>query len=94
MANRVLTSYSDHREEVLEDGELHRVGMGTTIEIERMASGAPSIQVITRMEDGLTWSEHCILIPDARAFLAPVLLWLAENGEPLYVRELEGLLRA
>lgn len=81
MANRTLARYDDNPGEILEDGELHKVGMWDEIVIERSAAGAPGLLfVMNRYENDQMFDQMCVSVPDGAAFLAPVNAWL--NGNP------------
>lgn len=81
MANRILARYDDNPGEILEDGELHKVGMWEEVAIERSAAGQPGLLfVITRYENDQMHDQMCVTVPDGAAFLAPVNAWL--SGDP------------
>lgn len=86
MSNRVLTRADDNPGEILEDGELHKVGMWEEVTIERSAAGAPGLLfIITRYENGMTYDQMCVTVPDGAAFLAPVNAWLNCNDPQPWV---------
>lgn len=80
MANRTLARADDNPGEILEDGELHKVGMWDEITIERSAAGAPGLMfVMTRYENSMMSDRMVVCVEDGAAFLAPVNTWLKEN---------------
>lgn len=55
-------------------------GHSSTLRIERSAKGAPgAFFVIENRFNGMLMSESCVIVNDAREFLAPVIAWLEEN---------------
>ncbi|WP_406245843.1 hypothetical protein ACI7YT_12445 [Microbacterium sp. M] len=86
MANRTLTRADDNPGEILEDGELHKVGMWEEVVIERSSAGAPGlIFIITRYEGDQMYDQMCVSVPDGAAFLAPVNDWLRGNDPEAWV---------
>lgn len=82
MSNRTLARFDDNPGEVLEDGELHKVGMWEEVAVERSAAGQPGLLfIITRYENSQQFDQMCVSVPDGNAFLAPVLHWLAGNRD-------------
>jgi hypothetical protein len=81
MANRTLARADDNPGEILEDGELHKVGIWEQVTIERSAAGREYgvIVSITRFEDDQVCDVMSVGIKDAAAFLAPVNAWLRGN---------------
>lgn len=85
MANRRLARADDNPGEILEDGELHKVGMWDAITIERSAAGAPGLMfVMTRYENSMMFDQMTVTVEDGAAFLAPVNAWLNGNDPEPY----------
>lgn len=91
MANRILARADDNPGEILEDGELHKIGMWDEITIERSAAGAPGLLfVMTRYENDVPFDQMVVYVPDGAAFLAPVNAWLKGNDPQPYVHRANG----
>lgn len=84
MSNRTLARADDNPGEILEDGELHKLGMWEEVTIERSAAGSPGLLfVITRYENDQMYDQMCVSVKDGAAFLAPVIAWLSgKDPEP------------
>lgn len=55
-------------------------GHTSVLRVERSAKGAPgAFFVIENRFNGMPMSESCVILNDAREFLAPVIAWLEEG---------------